>query len=65
MEECLGMSMIYELCTEAKEWMQNRMGMDDVIEDEEEVKKRLELEEEEKRAKVIFPFVRKKLFCFT
>ena len=50
------MSMIYELCTEAKEWMQNRMGMDDVIEDEEEAKKRLELEEEEQRAKVTIFF---------
>eukprot|EP00213_Chloropicon_mariensis_P001904 CAMPEP_0197477656 /NCGR_PEP_ID=MMETSP1309-20131121/19607_1 /TAXON_ID=464262 /ORGANISM="Genus nov. species nov., Strain RCC998" /LENGTH=217 /DNA_ID=CAMNT_0043018725 /DNA_START=96 /DNA_END=746 /DNA_ORIENTATION=+ len=51
MEECLGMSMIYELCTEAKEWMQSKMGMDDVIEDEEEAKKRRQEEEDERRAK--------------
>jgi len=50
-DECLGMSMIYELCTEAKDWMQNKMGMNDVIEDEEEKKKRKEQEEEEERAR--------------
>mmetsp|Transcript_12458 Transcript_12458/g.28333 ORF Transcript_12458/g.28333 Transcript_12458/m.28333 type:complete len:227 (+) Transcript_12458:102-782(+) len=51
MEECLGMSMIYELCTEAKDWMQNKMGMNEVIEDEAETKLRLALEEEERRAR--------------
>ena len=50
-EECLGMSMVYELCTEAKDWMQNKMGMNDVIEDEGAAKRRRELEEEEKRAR--------------
>ena len=51
MEESLGMAMIYELCAEAKDWLQNKLGMNDVIEDEEEKKLRMEIENEERRAR--------------